>query len=280
VVAAWRGSGALDEAVGLAGNRGPGHAAGSCAVSFEEAWAHVAPAIASFCRRAARNAADAHELYQITAIRAWRGHANFRGESAYLTWAMRIAEREAIRMAARRERILRHEVAVDPLCAGEWLGAGSPQQATADTAPWVVSGANAGWIGAVVEQAERLGVLGRSEARVVRERLADQETAWPGIAARLGLTPTACAVAHCRAVPKLRVFLFTHHPQALGGQERIAAAFGRALRDPAPLTAAEAEAFRFIVLARRSDYRRRGWQAALRGACAKVAPQLVAGTAD
>lgn len=276
MVAAWDKSGTLDELAGGEGNRGPGHVRPH-AFSFEEAWAQVRPPIAAFCRLATHNAADAQELYQITTIRAWRGHANFRGESAYLTWAMRIAEREAIRLAARRERILRHEVAVDPLGTDEWLNAESPPQAGGDTAHWVVSGVAVGWIGAVVEQAERLSVLGASEARVVRERLADPDGSWQSIGARLGLTATACAVAHCRAVPKLRVFLFTHHPQALGGREAIEAAFGHALRAPsAPLADTESEAFTFIVLDRRADYRRRGWQAALRGACAKVAPHLAA----
>jgi DNA-directed RNA polymerase specialized sigma24 family protein len=264
-------SGTLERPAAGEGDRSVGPGAGS----FDAAWARVRPQVAAFCWRAARNAADAEELYQVIAIRAWRGHQAFRGESAYLTWAMRIAEREAIRMAARRDRIIRHEVATDPLAAGDWLTAQAA--GPAEAASWVVPGAEPGWIGTAVRQAERLGVLGDAEARVLAERLADRDASWQGIGARLGLTATACAVAHCRAVPKLRVFLFTHHQEALGGRTAIAAAFRRAQAGASPLTGAEAEAFSFIVLDRRADYRRRGWQAALRGACAKVAPHLAAG---
>ena len=81
----------------------------------------------------------------------------------------------------------------------------------------------------------------------------------------------ACAVMHCRAIPKLRVFLFQNRAELLGGLEAIKAAFDCALETKSdPLTQGEAEVFRRIVLDRRSDYRKPGWQLALRSACGKV----------
>ena len=102
-------------------------------------------------------------------------------------------------------------------------------------------------------------------------RLRNPDDTWEQLAGRLGLTATACAVTHCRAVPKLRVFLFLHRPGVLGGPAAIKGAFERS---SGLLTAAEAEAFRFLVIEGRQDYRRRGWQTALRGGCATVAGQL------
>lgn len=121
----------------------------------------------------------------------------------------------------------------------------------------------------VAEKARRLGELGDGEYRVVLARLEQPDRTWREIGELLGLEPGTCAVAHSQGLGKLRVALLCRHSHRLGGRaalERACAA--------AQLTEAEERVFRAIVLEQRSDYRPRGWQTALRGACAKVAPHL------
>ena len=56
---------------------------------------------------------------------------------------------------------------------------------------------------------------------------------------------------------------------------RVADEVARVRRDQgAALTALEEEAFEHVVIRRSAGYRRRGSQAALRGACAKVARRM------
>lgn len=242
------------------------HSSGSLVGSvtgFEDTWRPVQQQVAVMCRAQARNGLDADDLYQCVMIRAWRGHDGFRGDSAYLTWVRRIIIREAGRMAAARETELRRRVAADP-----------PESDPRDTVAWA---AGPGWtappdgFACVLDQAVRTGAVNAAEHAVLTARLRHPGDTWEQLAARLALTATACAVTHCRAVPKLRVFLFLHRPDILGGPDAIAAAFTRAGRR---LTTAEAAAFTSLVLQGRADYRRRGWQTALRGACATVAEEL------
>jgi RNA polymerase sigma factor (sigma-70 family) len=232
-------------------------------VPFEDAWAAARGPLAACCRRLARNREDAEDLYQRVAVRAWRGWASFRGESAVLTWLVRIAEREANRLYAREADRWRREV---PLLA----------ESAEAAAPAPVTEPDLGWLPDVVAEAGRLGVLSAAECRVVAGRLAAPDAGWPEVAAELGLTAAACAVLHCRAVPKLRVLLFVGHLDALGGRDAVAAAFRRA---GATLGPAEREAFLRVVLDGRSDYRRRGWQADLRRACGLVINHLDPGGA-
>ena len=76
--------------------------------SFDTAWRQVALGVLSWCRREMRDDDQAAELCQRVMIRAWRGHATFRGDCAYQTWVVRIAIHEAARLhaaiARRRER--------------------------------------------------------------------------------------------------------------------------------------------------------------------------------
>jgi hypothetical protein len=222
------------------------------------------------CRAQAGHGLDADELYQRVMIRAWRGHDGFRGESSYLTWVRQIIIREASRMAAARESEVRRLVALDQAGVGGVDGAdgvnGAPGGQPADGAA-----PGAGLVD-VIDQAARIGAITSAEHAVLGARLRHPDDTWERLAARLGLTATGCAVAHCRAVPKLRVYLFLHRPDVLGGPEAIAAAFKQAAAGR--LTAAEAEAFTLLVLQGRTDYRRRGWQTSLRGACASVAQRL------
>jgi DNA-directed RNA polymerase specialized sigma24 family protein len=228
--------------------------------------------------RAQAGGTDADELYQRVIIRAWRGHDGFRGDSAYLTWVRQIIIREAGRLAAAREAEVRRQVALEATWADSADLAADSEATGAGADPWITGAARIAGPGdslpGVIDQANRTGALSAAEHAVLTARLRYPGDTWEQLAGRLGLTATTCAVTHCRAVPKLRVFLFLHRPDVLGGAAAIKAAFGQS---SGLLTVAEAEAFRFLVIEGRPDYRRRGWQTALRGGCATVAAQLAGG---
>jgi RNA polymerase sigma factor (sigma-70 family) len=232
----------------------------------------VRPLVRTFCRRAFSDHADAEDLFQRIAIRAWRGHATFRGDCAYPTWVMRIAEREVARMAAERTRsrswATSLEEARDPADRADQI-----DQPGAVPVPDAEPGG--GWLPRAIARARTEAALTEIECEVLLARLRHPDDTWQATGQRLDMSATACAVAHCRAVPRLRVFLFLHAPETLGGPSAIASAYARAVaavRDP--LTGAEAEAFRYLVVERRTDFRRRGWRTALRAACAKVVAHL------
>ncbi|MFD4722306.1 sigma factor [Streptomyces sp. NPDC058423] len=240
---------------------------------FALLWAAARPHVAAYCRRVMPGRADAEDLTQVVALRAWRGFASFRGDSSFMTWVMSIAEREAARLGARLARKHARETG--------WSGVGEPQaDAPAITGPAqerdrAVGRSGAHWLPVLAEKAHDEGILGELEYKSVTARLSQPGIGWNELAEKLGSTANACAVAHCRALPKLRVLLFLREPDRLGGPSALAEAYEAARSSAsAPLTDAEAEAFRLLVLARRTDYRRRGWQAALRGGCAKVARHL------
>jgi hypothetical protein len=78
-------------------------------------------------------------------------------------------------------------------------------------------------------------------------------------------------VAHFRAVPKLRVFLFMRCPASLGGPGVIAEAFTAAKKDAAkPLSPSEIEVFDALIIRKNFNYRKAGWQTKLRTACDRV----------
>jgi RNA polymerase sigma factor (sigma-70 family) len=231
------------------------------AEAFEFLWSEVGPHVAAYCRRVTRDADDADDLCQLVAVRAWRGYGTFRGDCTFLTWVMSIAQREAARMAARRSRIGLHEQMFEP---------GLHEIAARDSvADQVVSAADAGWLRAVADEARGAGELGENEYNAVAARLDHPDDTWQRIGDLLGLDPGACAVAHSRALVKLRVVLLTRYQDRLGGQPALERALSRA-----DLTGTEAQAFRAIVIDRRQDYLKPGWQSALRGACTKVARHL------
>ncbi len=255
--------------------------------TFTVAWAVARPHVLAFCRRTVWDPADADELCQRVAIRAWRGHATFRGDCAYLTWVIRIAEREAVRMGADASRAAARAVSYEQLEQGgtgradpaETVDALCGSNAGLDPADDAAHALDACWAGALLAdalgQARALEAISEPEFRVLLARLRHPDDSWEQTGRRTDLSANVAAVTHCRAVPRLRVFLFQRTPDVLGGPEAFTGPFARALisaRDP--LTATEAEVFRLVVLERRADYRRRGWQAALRGACAKVIHHL------
>jgi len=238
--------------------------------AFEDAWRSIAGQVARSCRWHTRDEHDADDLYQRVMIRAWRGHGTFRGESSYLAWVRAIVVREAGRLAAQRELRARHEV---PLPEVDAAGRADPAPGPDEHADWIAHGAAVHGLRTAFAEAAADGSLSEAELRVVEARLSHPEETWEQLAVRLGTSANVCAVTHCRAVPKLRVFLFLHRPDLLGGTAAIAAAFTSAT---GTLAGAEAEVFQALVLDARRDYRRRGWQRSLRAACAKVAVHLSA----
>lgn len=236
--------------------------------SFHVQWLGVRSQVAAYARRSLRNNADAEDLCQVVALRAFRGYARFRGESGFLTWVMTIAQREAARLAARRAQLAARELPIDE--------ADPPASAASDDAQADRVAANDGaWLRHAIDIAVQSDELSTAEARVLRARLDAADLTWERIGGTLGLTANTCAVLHCRAVVKLRVALFCHHTDVLGGPAVIAVAALRARKDPVePLTDAEAEIFRRIVLDRQSGSRPRNWQSLLRAACGKVMRHL------
>lgn len=232
---------------------------------FEIDWRRVESAVKSYCRWLTDNSIDAEDLYQHTALRAWQGYSSFRGESKFLTWVLRIADNESYRMRSLRTRLQRHEL---PLQEGHE----EPVQVLeSEDEPLV----EAGWIHDAVRRACAEGALSPVECDVLLARLADPESSWRGVGARLGLDAATCAVVQCRAVPKLRVFLLQHRQDLFGGSDAVAEAFERACRSSTEsLDEAEREVFDHMVLQGRTDYHRRGWQARLRRACELVVRHL------
>ncbi|WP_327046602.1 hypothetical protein OG320_01485 [Microbispora sp. NBC_01189] len=230
--------------------------------TFEAAWGQVSAQVAAYCGRVTDDPADAADLIQRVAIRAWRGHASFRGDAAYLTWVMAIARREAARQAARKSRITAREI---PLAGID--------QAESPAGP----GMERSWLPTLIKEARLAGAISEVESRVLTARLSGPEAGWAEIGGLTGMTATAAAVTHCRAVPKLRVFLFRSRSDLIGGHPALAAAFERTrrARGGEALTPAEAEVFEAVVLDERASYRPRGWQTVLRGACGKVAKHLL-----
>ncbi|MFC4071546.1 RNA polymerase sigma factor [Actinoplanes subglobosus] len=236
--------------------------------AFTDCWKEAKSEVIKFCRSSAGRLGEAEELYQRVMIRAWRGFPSFRGDAAFLTWVLRIARREAARLGAERGRITQAET---PL---ENLGDAEPA-VPAEEPP-----GDAGWIRAAVSRAVTAGALSPGEGAVLEARLDHPDESWEKLGVRLGAAAGACAVAHLRAVPKLRVFVLETDPGLVAGPDALAAAYRRALVAAQPLTEAEAEAFRMVILQRRSGYRRVGWRTALRAACAKVVENLEESSAD
>jgi RNA polymerase sigma factor (sigma-70 family) len=229
------------------------------APDFGTEWEQARHRLMDYCRRRS-GPSEADDLFQAVALRAWRGYGSFRRQSSFLTWVLRIAEREAIRQDARQRRRDRYEdrtaadvPAVEPVVAA--ADSDSPDQR---------------WIAGAVEDAWRAGTISDIEHEVVQTRIAAPALTWSAIAEHLGMNANRCAVAHSRAIPKIRVFVFEYAPNRLGGRESIMSAFASAQAGPVPLTPRQIAAFRTVVLERRPLPAARGWAEALRSACAQV----------
>ncbi|HTW08783.1 MAG TPA: sigma factor [Acidimicrobiales bacterium] len=229
---------------------------------FEEAWALAQYQVRRACGRRVWDSSDADDVFARVAFRAWRGYPSFRGDSSFLSWVLRIVEREGDRFLGQRARRAQHVLPM-PDSTLETVEA-APEEDHA------IAGQHPPAIAMALGEAVRAKLISPAEAAVVAARLAHPGATWAQLAPPLGLSATACAVAHCRAVPKLRVFMFRYRPELFGGARAIAGAFERLQCSDQPLPPAEAEAFRFVVLGHDDSYCRRGWEGALRNACDRV----------
>jgi len=235
--------------------------------NFEKNWRNVRQQVQNYCYRAAGNRDDGEDIFQQVAVRAWRGYASFRGECAFLSWALAIARRETSRVMGSKSERARAETSLDTMAEE------TPDKLPSIPKPGLPGDGN--WLMCAAQAAAAGGVLTESEGTVLSARVSLPDCSWEQIGSLLSMEGNACAVMHCRAIPKLRVFLFQNRAELLGGLEAIKAAFDCALETKSdPLTQGEAEVFRRIVLDRRSDYRKPGWQLALRSACGKVVRRI------
>ncbi len=237
---------------------------------FEAAWLEAQERVMAYCRAVAERPGEADDIVQQVAIRAWRGYATFKGDAPFLSWVLAIARRESLRLLSRRGAREGRERSLDALAET----APDTLPALAEPAP-EASAPPAHWLAGVTRAAVSAGELSEAEGRVIVKRAGDPEATWNDIAAGLSMTASSCAVLHCRAIPKLRVYLFMHHPDLLGGLSAIADAF--AVTPLAPidwLSPEEAEVFRRVVLDGQHGYRRVGWRLTLRAACGKMVKRL------
>jgi RNA polymerase sigma factor (sigma-70 family) len=234
---------------------------------FETDWRGARQQVQLYCYRAAGNRDDGEDIFQQAAVRAWRGYASFRGDCAFVSWALAIARRETARVMGRKSERNRAELSLDVVVeeAPGLLPSPAPLAVPADQH----------WLTHAAAAAVAAGELTEAEASVLSARVSLPECSWEQIGSLLCMEGGACAVTHCRAIPKLRVFLFLHRADLLGGKEAIAIAFAvaRASKDD-PLTADEAAAFRHCVLETGVRYRKPGWMTSLRAACGKVIRRL------
>ena len=234
---------------------------------FELQWRAASVHVERACRYALSNPALSSDVVQQVAIRAWRGSATFRGDCPFSLWVQKIARNEINRAI---HRLVRQRARDTPLDA---VAEGNPGlvAAPAPAAP----GLSSSFLRSMLLKAAEAGELTSQESQCVRERLNHPEASWDQIGAVLGITGSHCAVVHCRAIPKLRAYLFVNHRDQIATPATIADAVRRAAADPAqPLTPAEEEAFRTVVID--SDYHRplRRNLSALRTACSKVIRHL------
>lgn len=231
---------------------------------FETEWRLVSSRVLAFCKRSIMNQVEADEVFQRVAIRAWCGYAAFQRDATFLTWVLSIARREIARFKGQRYEDATRETSL------ELLNETTPDALPGTLAP-DTSLTDHSWLGDVTRIAASHGYLTEVETAAILTRLLYPEENWHEIGTHLGLSGTTCSVLHCRAIPKLRVFLFTHRPDLLGGISAITEAFRQCCADKASLLSEqEIEAFRLIILQQRSGYRKAGWRLALRSACGKV----------
>jgi hypothetical protein len=235
-------------------------------VSFEREWDSIRHRLLSYCNRIGRDSDRGDEIFQRTSIRVWLGFRGFRRETPFLVWACKIAHNEADRLFAKEIALGRKKapVAVEDLTNLPSLPGAASRRDRLSTI-----------LATAAQDAVTTGHINETESRVILGKLERPDASWIEIGAPLSLTANACAAAHCRAMPKLGVYLFVRHADALGGKAAIKAAYEDAVADSAdPLTRSEQTAFLHIILNGSARYRRRGWRETLRSACRKVGRKL------
>jgi RNA polymerase sigma factor (sigma-70 family) len=226
---------------------------------FDAEWSAALTAVRAYLFTMLRDRDLVEDVLQVTAIRAFRGYPSFQRRSAFGTWAVRIAQREAIRALARR----RPTVPIDDPAAAEVAIEETERPPATD-------------LSAAIAEAVRAGMLAPAQADVLLARQAAGENAsWDEIGNQLGKTPSHCAVLHHRGIVDLRVYLFLYRTDFFGGRDLIEPAIARARKaNIDPLTPEEEAAFRRAVLEASTAHKARGVLEPLRSACTKVARQL------
>lgn len=222
---------------------------------FDDLWSSALPQVRQRCLRlSGGDAARAEEVVQRVGIRAWRGFSSLQDHGAFLAWALRIADREHLRLAGQEQRQPRHALPDE-------LAAAPPARLPAALV----------WVTQAIQAAGDAGHLGDTERLLLLARVQRPEATWEQIGAELKVPASTCAVFQSRARDRLRVFLFLDRPDLLGGQQLIDSAFEDALADPKPppLAPQEAQAFRSLVVERRGRPAR-GNTAHIVAACRRV----------
>lgn len=231
---------------------------------FATEWKKISQQVLAFCYHRVDLPSEAEEIFQQIAIRAWYGYASFNGDAAFLTWVMTIARREIARAMSHHHERSKTEASLEVVTEI------APDSLPSFPAPEMGS-KDYSWLSVVTKIAASKGVLTQMESTSILTRLAHSEESWDAIGKMLGVSGTACATLHCRAIPKLRMFLFMYRPDLLGGIPAITEAFTRALADKSNrLNVQEIEVFQRIILDGQVNYRKAGWRLALRSACSKV----------
>ncbi len=248
---------------------------------FEKLWAAHGDQVVQYCRRYLGNSGDAEEVAQRVAIRAWRGLKSFRGDSLFLTWVIRITRNEVNRFLQSRQRqreravqLVDDGLAVEHRSIDDTANAESGHDTPSATNASVDStGPNREAV--VIQSAVAQQALTEREALVIQARLVRHNATWNDVGASLSLSASNAAAIHCRAIPKLRVYIFCFQKDLCGGHATLATAFEKAGNSTSePLTELESDVFRRRVLESDVHFRAKGWETALRIACAKVSHHL------
>jgi RNA polymerase sigma factor (sigma-70 family) len=234
---------------------------------FEAQWRAASVHVERACRYALSDPALSADVLQQVAIRAWRGSATFRGDCPFSMWVQKIARNEINRAI---HRLVRQRATQTSL---EDVAEGSPGLIAAPSAGEPVLPSS--FLRSMLSHAAADGELTAQEEKCVLERLNHPEASWEQIGALLGITGSHCAVVHCRAIPKLRAYMFVNHRDQIATPAAVAEAVKRAASDPEqPLTAVEEETFRTVVI--NAGHRQPAVRklSVLRAACNKVIRHL------
>jgi DNA-directed RNA polymerase specialized sigma24 family protein len=191
---------------------------------------------------------------QRVAIRVWRALPSFRGDCPVIAWIMTIVRGEIARVISRLsvERSRNQPIeAAGPIPA--------PPPAGSERVP----------ARALVQDAAAGGVISSNEAAALLARMDMPEASWEQIGEMLGVEASTCASNHCRAIPRLRVYIFVCRQEHLGGREAIERAFELCQKGTPALTPEEAGAFTGFVLGGK-PLREALRKPALRSACEKI----------
>jgi RNA polymerase sigma factor (sigma-70 family) len=233
----------------------------SLPASFEDVWRALKVQVYAYCLRTMGDPALAEELTQLVAIRVWRGLRSFRGECPLVTWVMTITKREIAREISRRMKERASKKSLEH--THEQIAATT--QPTARETPELTS---------IIQNALQSGVLGEMEAKIIQTRLLKAQLGTSALADELGLSVPNYATISCRAIPKLRAFMFLHYPGVFGGIAEIHAAFQAAVTTEV-LTRQEAAVFKSVVLDKKQFVK---VTTVLISACAKVVRGLAQST--